>query len=115
MIYDVNLPLFRSFHSQKGGADKRSARSLLASSNPCLLDAKKKNPQPAARRLLVFGCAAIFLFALRSMASGDHARGTGRLGRVEFGYCENLAPQIRGKRFIRNRGHRQGRRGCCNP
>jgi len=46
MIYDVNSPLFRSFLSQKGGADKRSARSLLASSNPCLLDAKKKIPSP---------------------------------------------------------------------
>ena len=27
MIYDVNSPLFRSFLSQKGGADKRFVRS----------------------------------------------------------------------------------------
>jgi len=45
MIYDVNSPLFRSFLSQKGGADKRSVRSLLQPLS--LPDApKKKCPSP---------------------------------------------------------------------
>lgn len=67
MIYDVNSPLFRSFLSQKGGADKR----LFA---PPVLSSHEVNQTLARVASNCLATLLTFLFLLRSIA--PDSRGT---------------------------------------